>query len=103
MSFRGSLCFCFCLLAVLLLQDSTTLCWGRQAVSLGIASEHEGEWMVEGRSLKVRVNDHGGGRLEGRSLKVRMNDYEDPSANRGHDPRTPAKKVGNGNHGGRRG
>lgn len=77
--------------------------FGQKDSNILMIAEHEGEWMVEGRSLKVRVNDHGGGRLEGRSLKVRMNDYEDPSANRGHDPRTPAKKVGNGNHGGRRG
>lgn len=66
-------------------------------------AEYEDEWMVERRPLKVRVNDYGGGRREGRSLKVRVNDYEDPSANRGHDPRTPAKKAGNGNRGGRRG
>ncbi|XP_048136232.1 uncharacterized protein LOC125315422 [Rhodamnia argentea] len=84
MSFRGSLCFW--LLLLLLLQDSPTLCWGRRTVSLDIASEYEDEWVVEGRSLKVTVNDYGG-----------------PSANRGHDPPTPPKKVGNnGNRGGGR-
>ncbi|KAK3441994.1 hypothetical protein EUGRSUZ_B02245 [Eucalyptus grandis] len=80
MSFRGRLGLCFCLLVVLLLQDSAT------TLSLGIASGYEDKGMVEGRSLRVRVND-----------------YEDPSANRGHDPPTPAGKVGNGNRGGRKG
>ncbi|KAI6686941.1 hypothetical protein NL676_032854 [Syzygium grande] len=84
MSFRGSLFFC--LLLLLLLQDSATLCWGRPTAALGIASEYEDEWMVEGRSLKVRLNDYGV-----------------PSANRNHDPPTPAKKVSSSNRGGRRG
>ncbi|KAF8018809.1 hypothetical protein BT93_H3645 [Corymbia citriodora subsp. variegata] len=85
MSFRGRLCFC--LLVVLLLQDSATPCWGRHTLSLAVvASGYEDDWMVEGRSLKVSVND-----------------YNDPSANRGHDPPTPAKKVGSGNRGGTRG
>ncbi|XP_009338922.2 protein PSY3 [Pyrus x bretschneideri] len=42
--------------------------------------------------------------MEGRSLRVTTNDYDDPTANRGHDPSAFASsRVKSGGGGGRKG
>ncbi|RXH84870.1 hypothetical protein DVH24_041638 [Malus domestica] len=43
-------------------------------------------------------------KMEGRSLRVTTNDYDDPTANRGHDPSAFApSRVRSGGGGGRKG
>ncbi|RXI04183.1 hypothetical protein DVH24_038457 [Malus domestica] len=41
--------------------------------------------------------------MEGRSLRVTTNDYNDPTANRGHDPSPASSRVKSKGGGGRKG
>ncbi|XP_068310147.1 protein PSY3-like [Pyrus communis] len=41
--------------------------------------------------------------MEGRSLRVTTNDYNDPTANRGHDPSPASSRVKSRGDGGRKG
>lgn len=55
------------------------------------------DWIAENDKVKVTI-------IEGRELAVRVNDYDEPAANRGHDPPSVRKGSGGGGRNtGRRG
>nr|XP_008384786.2 protein PSY3-like isoform X1 [Malus domestica] len=86
--------------------------WRYSAVRMSLAclrcnfffSEHRS--ILRARDLKRVADDEVvmAMEMEGRSLRVTTNDYDDPTANRGHDPSAFApSRVRSGGGGGRKG